>query len=110
MYIPVLTCRTQQNYVSLCHHKTEKETEVTPKEYVSTRDTADLHTHFLRKSVIKCTLLLKHNNHASKILTYELYIPTLYNKVSYTVSCNCCSNISDRSGSGVVSICNITEL
>ena len=53
IYITVLSCRTQRNYVSLCHQKTEKEQKLTPKECVSTSATADLHTYFLRATVVE---------------------------------------------------------
>ena len=55
-YILLLSCPTQQNYVTLCHQNTEKERQ---SNFVSTRSTADLHTYFLRGSAIKFTLLLK---------------------------------------------------
>ena len=65
MYIPVLSCSTQRNCITLCHQKIEKERKLTPKECVSTSATADLPTYFLRRSAIKFCLLLQNNNHAS---------------------------------------------
>ena len=64
-YIPVLSCSTQQNYVSLSHEKMEKEQKGVPKECASTSATADLHAYLLRRSAIKFSFLLKNNNHAS---------------------------------------------
>ena len=52
-YILVLPYRTQQNYVTLYHQKTEKERKVMPKECISTSATADIHTFFLCGSAIK---------------------------------------------------------
>ena len=64
-YILVLSCCTQQNYVSLCHQKTEKEQKLRQRNVVFTNTIADLHTYFLRRSVLKFTFLLKNNKHIS---------------------------------------------
>ena len=60
MYILLLSCPTQHNYVTLCHQNTEKEYQ---RNVVSTIATYDIHTYFLYTSDIKFAFSLKNNRH-----------------------------------------------
>ena len=107
-YITVLYCHTHQNYVTLCHQKTEKKQKATPKEYVSTSTTADIHTYFLQRSDIKFTFLQKKTHtHQRTQMSQDVNLQTIdpcADGAYYSASCEYRPTITNRSGGGVVSI------